>query len=724
MDHSIDVVDEPSSIAPSTAIQCLSALTLYHQMTVSPQRLIHDFALQGEEPSTEYLVRIARDIGFRARLFTATWAEALRLGEALPALIRLTNGRTAVLLGFDGPDGAEHAIVLDPSATVSEPLRADRDRFCAQWTGEVILAKPRHALTDETQPFGLKWFIPEILRERRAFVDIAVIAMVLHVLALAVPMFFQLVIDRVLVHQTVATLQVLSVGIVTVLLFDFAFKFIRQYLLIFATQKIDIRIMQRTFSHLIKMPIDLFERSSAGVLVKHMQQSEQIREFLTGKLFLTILDLTSLLVFVPILLFYSVELSLVVISISLIIAAIIFGMMGPFRKRLQDLYDAEGARQALLVETIHGMRTVKSLAVEPRQQMEWERRASAAVKMHFRVAQLSNVAQTTTELLEKIMTVMVVIVGTFAVFGGTMTVGALIAFQMISGRVTGPLVQVVSLVHQYQETALSVRMLGAIMNRPTEQLNTGSLAPELQGKIEFDDLTFQYPGSTQAALSHVSFVVEANSIFGVVGRSGSGKTTLTRLLQRLYHVHDGLIRLDGVDMREIDLVHLRQSLGVVLQESFLFRGTIRSNIAMTKSNATPAEIMRAARLAGADEFIQRLPQGLDTPLEENAANLSGGQKQRIAIARALLPDPKILILDEATSSLDPESEAIVQQNLRDIAAGRTLVIVSHRLSSLVQADNILVLDKGEKAGFGSHESLLKECDIYRSLWQQQTRHMT
>jgi ATP-binding cassette subfamily B protein len=399
-------------------------------------------------------------------------------------------------------------------------------------------------------------------------------------------------------------------------------------------------------------------------------------------------------------------------------------LVGPFQRRLQALYQAEGERQALLVETVHGMRTVKSLALEPRQRKVWDDQSALSISLRFRVDKISTAAQAMTGLLEKLMGVAIIGLGALAVFDNTMTIGTLVAFNMLASRVSGPLLQIVTMVHEYQEVALSVRMLGEIMNQRTEQSGRGrGISPTLTGRIEFDKVSFRYGPDGAPALDDISFTIKAGSVFGIVGKSGSGKTTVTRLIQGLYQNQQGIIRVDGHDSREIDLVHLRTNIGVVLQDNFLFRGTVRDNIAATKPGATIEEIITAAQMAGAEEFIERLPRGFDTQLEENAGNLSGGQKQRLAIARALITDPKLLIFDEATSALDPDSEAIVRQNLSRISAGRTVIIVSHRLSTLMDADAILVMERGKIADIGPHDQLVSRCMTYRHLWSQQMRQV-
>jgi ATP-binding cassette subfamily B protein len=618
---------------------------------------------------------------------------------------------------------ADHKVaVLDPKDAVVTLL--DQAAFAKIWSGDVFLLKREHKLTDPNQPFGFRWFIPEIVKHKAAFRDIFIAAMAMHILGLASPIFFQLVIDKVLTHQSETTLWVLGAGIVLALLFDALFGYLRQLLTLTATNKIDMRLTRRTFGHLMTLPIDYFETATAGVITRHMQQIEKIRGFLTGRIFTTGLDVVSLLIFLPILFTYSVKLALVVLLFTGLIAAIIVAMLPAYQRRLNALYNAEGQRQAMLVETIHGMRTVKALAIEPQQRKYWDQRSAEAINMHFRVGKISIAGSAVTDFLGKLLPVLIIVLGAQQVFDQTLSVGALIAFQMISGRVVAPLIAMVGLVNEYQETALSVKMLGEVMNRASEgRADAGGLRPKLKGDISFDNVGFRYPGATGLALDRATFDIQAGTIVGIVGRSGSGKTTLTKLIQGLYPLQEGLIRFDGIDAREIELSHLRRQIGVVLQENFLFRGTIRENLAMTKPDASFEEIVAAAQTAGADEFIERMPQGYDTLLEENAANLSGGQKQRLSIARSLLSQPRILILDEAASALDPESEAIFIKNLSRIAVGRTVIMISHRLSTLVNADAILVMQHGKLVDRGPHKELLERSDTYRHLWNQQTSHL-
>jgi ATP-binding cassette subfamily B protein len=706
-----------------TALHCLVAVAAHFGISTSFDKLVIEHGLSGDELGSLQLVSIAQKLGLRARTERLAFERLVSLDRAFPVIARLDNGNSVVIASITPTPEGHRVAVFDPLAKQSGVFLLESDRFLERWTGELIFVQRDYRIGDPHQPFGLRWFIPELLLQRSAFRDVAIGTLSLYIVALAVPIFFQLVIDKVVAHESVSTLYVLTVGVLLALLFEAAFGFVRQYLLLCASNKIDVRLATRTFAHLLALPIDYFEGRSAGVVVRHMQQAEKIRQFLTGRLFLTLLDACALLVVVPVLFFYSATLTAIVFVFAAAIATIVASMIGPFRRRLLDLYNAEAEKQAMLVEAIHGMRTVKTLAIEPIQRRKWDERTAAAIRTQFRVGKIGISAQAATGFLEKAMVVAIIAFGAHSVFDHQLTIGALIAFQMLSGRVVTPLVQIVSLVQEYQEAALSVRMLATVMNHPPEQRRTSGLTPRLTGAVEFDRVGFRYAPGGAPILDRVSLKIPAGALIGIVGKSGSGKTTLTRLMQGLYPVQEGVIRFDGIDIREIDLPHLRRNIGAVLQDSFLFRGSIRENIAATKPWASMEEVVAAAQISGAHEFIERLPQGFDTTIEENAENFSGGQKQRLAIARALLTQPRYLILDEATSALDPESESIFLTQLGRIRAGRTVLIVSHRLTTLVQCDRIVVLDGGHIADIGTHQELVKRCPIYQRLWNQQTKHL-
>jgi ATP-binding cassette, subfamily B, bacterial HlyB/CyaB len=705
-----------------SGLSCLGAIARFHRLDLSEPYLLQVASPRsGGKLTARNIAQVAQKVGLSSSVVTLSWRRLGRLGQAFPAILALRTGEFVVLSGVRESEGRTEIVVRDLRDPSGGFQFWDRAKLEENSDGHVVLLKRKYALSDADQPFGLRWFVPEFLRQRRAFRDVVVAALTLHVLALATPMFFQLMIDRVVVHRVQATWTVLTIGVVIAVLFEAMLGYARGLLMLYATSKIDIRLATTIFRKMISLPVEFFERNLAGVISKHMQQDQRIREFLSGRLLFTILDATALFVFLPILLFYSVELTMVVLFCASLIAVIIGVLATTFRRRLTELYRAEGERQALLIEAIHGINTVKSLGLEPSQQRSWDQSSANAIERRIEVGRISNLARALSSTIEKGMMIAVICFGVYSIFGGTLTVGALVAFQILAGRVTGPLVQITALINEFQEVALSVRMLGNIMNAASEPGMSRGLRPAVRGKVTFEDVSFNYGSSPIPALDRISFSIEAGQVVGIVGRSGSGKSTVMRLLQGLYTVQRGLVRIDDHDIRELDKVHLRNHMAVVLPESFLFRGTIRDNIAAGKQTASFEEVAWAARQAGAEEFIERMPQGFDTPLEEGGANLSSGQRQRLAIARALVRRPTILLLDEATSALDPESEMIVQDNMARIVEGKTTIIVSHRLSSLRDCHKIIVFDKGQIVGSGPHDNLVASCLTYRLLWEKQSR---
>jgi subfamily B ATP-binding cassette protein HlyB/CyaB len=700
-----------------SGIRALAAVARHYQLDWSLQRLTHQYG-KDHEPDGKELVRIARAEGLKASLERTNWKYLARLQKLTPFLVRLDTGAWFVVLKVGAAAGENQVVLFNPRMPQANLFPVDKDKFCANWTGEIVLLKRPYKRGEERR-FDLSWFAPEFWNQRALLRNVVIAALALHVLALAVPIFFQIVIDRVLVYLSDATLAVIGVGVLLAILFDAVFTWLRGYFVLNTASRIDIRLARKTFRHLMSLPISFFDQSRAGVVTKHMQQATQIREFLTGRLLSTLLDLPALLIFLPLMLWYSVTLTMVVLGVTALLGGLIAAMLGPYRRRLRRLYQAEATRQSLLVESVHGMRTVKSLNLEPRREEAWDNAAADAVTTYVQVGKISLAANTLSGFIEKALTVAIVCAGAFLVFGGELSVGGLVAFNMLSSRVISPVLQLIGLLNNYQEVMMSVEMLGEVMNRPSENAGQRGLTPPLSGAIEFEKVTFRYPGIEKPALKDVSLRIPAGSMVGIVGRSGSGKTTLSALLQGLHQVTEGAIRIDGHNIRDIDLTYLRSQNGVVPQEPFLFRGSIKDNIRMGEPTASFEDVVRAARMAGADEFIQQLPKRYDTELEEGAVNLSGGQKQRISIARALLRQPRIIIFDEATSALDPESEAIVVKNLKEIAKGRTAIVISHRLATIRDADAILVLDNGGLNDVGNHGQLMQRNFIYNQLWNQQ-----
>jgi ATP-binding cassette subfamily B protein len=699
-------------------IHCLVAVARHHGLAASTDGVIDEFGeATAAQPSRSDLLAIARHLRLKARFRRLDWQGLQSLEGVFPLLAMLRDGGACLIAGLANEGGHRLAALIDPRSPAVRKL--DEAELLSQWTGETFMLAPERVSDSSDEPFGLRWFLPEILRQRTTFRDIAIATFAMSVVALGVPIFTQLVIDKVLVHQNMSTLVVLTAGVLIAVLFESVFAYLRQYLLLAATRRIDMKLARQSFAKLLSLPVEYFERRTAGLVTRQIQQVQTIRGFLTGSLFFTALESVMFVIFLPVLIWYSPALTAIVFTIASIMALTILGLIGPFRRRLNRLAESESLRQGMLVENIHGMRTVKALAIEPAQRRKWEDRTAEVIEFNLGVMKISITAQAITQFLQRLMNVAVIAFGAWLVFEREISVGALIAFQMLSGRVTGPLVQMVGLVHEYQQVAVSARMLADIMDHPAEQRGSGGLRPPVSGALSVDTVTFTYPLATVPALDRVNLSISAGEVIGIVGRSGSGKTTLARLLQSLNIAQQGVIRLDGVDLREIDLAWLRRNIGVVLQDNFMFRGTIRENIAVARPSASMEEIVHAARSAGADEFIERLPKGFDTLLEENASNLSGGQRQRLAIARALLLKPKVLIFDEATSALDPESESIVMANLSSIASGRTVILISHRLSTLVKADRIAFLEQGRLLAVEPHARLLASCEPYARLWRQQ-----
>jgi len=712
----------PAGVCNHSGLKALSAVARHAGLDWSLLRLIHVHG-KDREPDAAELVRIAQAEGMKAKVHRTDWSRLERFQKLAPFLVRLNSGGYFVVLkagtAAQGPADGEQILLFNPLVPEANLFPISREEFLSHWSGEIVLLKRVYKLDDTNRRFGLGWFVPEIWRQRALLRNVAIAALAMHVLALAVPIFFQIVIDRVLIYLSISTLVVIGIGVVLAILFDSIFNWLRGYFVLRTASRIDIRLARTTFRHLMSLPISFFETSRAGVVTKHMQQGTNIREFLTGRLLTTLLDFPALFVFLPLMAWYSVALTVLVFLVTLLLGAIIAVMLGPYRRRLRQLYRAEAQRQSLLVESVHGMRTVKSLNLEPRREEIWDNAAAEAVRTYVQVGKISLAANTFSQFIEKALTVTIVITGAFLVFDGKLTVGGLVAFNMLSGRVISPVLQMIGLLNNYQEAMMSVEMLGEVMNRPAEDNGQRGLTPQLRGEIEFERVTFRYPGNEKPALRDISLRIPAGGMVGIVGRSGSGKTTLAALLQGLFYATEGSIRIDGHNIRDIDLPYLRSQGGVVPQEPFLFRGSVKDNIRMGLPTARFEDVVAAARQAGADEFIQDLPQRYDTELEEGAVNLSGGQKQRLSIARALLRRPRIIIFDEATSALDPESEAVIVRNLKQIAKGRTAIVISHRLQTIRDADTIVVLDNGAVNDSGTHAQLVERNFIYRQLWSQQ-----
>ncbi len=722
---------DPSTIdgaaAADVRLLAVSAAARHHGVDMRPA----DFrAMVGEDiPSPAALANWARDSGLYAKADRIRWRSLFKLQGASnpppPVVILLNDGSAALMVGADA---ARNLIWLrDPAADIhSEPVAVDELRMGELWSGDVILIRALRGVAEADKPFTLGWLMSLVLLEKRSMRDICIGSITLSALTIIPPLLVMTVVDRVVTHHSISTLVLLAVILAITTFYEMFLGFARREITQVVSTRVDAKLNIHMFNRLLGLPLDFFEKNPAGQTNYRLSQIWKIREFLTGKLMGTFLDMFTLVFLLPILFWMEPTLAWMVLICAALIACIILAFLPALRRIIGKQVVAESMKGTTLVETVHGIRTVKSLALEPQRRAEWDERVATAGELKLQAGRLSNWPQTIIVPIESFIQRGVIMVGAYIALQDQtgVAIGGLVAFMMLGSRVSQPLVGLARLIEDFEDVRASIGQVGSVLNNPTEtSAMQNGIRTKILGQVTFEDLSFTYPGSKLPALDKVNVDIPAGTMLGVVGRSGSGKSTLTRLLQGINREYTGFLKIDGVELREINLIHLRKSYGVVLQDNFLFRGTVRDNITANRPGLTLDDVIRAARLAGAEEFIERLPGGYDTFIEEGSANLSGGQRQRLAIARAVIVDPKLMILDEATSALDPESEALVNANLTRLGKGRTMVIVSHRLSSLLDCDQILVMDKGTIVDMAPHRILLERCTIYKSLWAQQNRHM-
>ena len=678
-----------------------------------------------ESPSPASLVRWLSDQGMVAKAMHLKWRHIVKMKDTPPIVLTFRDGSAGVMVAAD----PQRNIVWmkDPLRSQDEPaIAVDELRLQQVWTGDVILVRRSRTATEDEQPFNVRWLWQLCLRERKSLRDIAIASVTLSVVTILPALIVMQVINRVLQFHSMPTLVTMSLIIAMLVFYETVLTWARREITNVMSMRIDTRLQLHTFSRLLALPLEYFERSQTGMTISRVMSVYQIRNFLTGKLMGVFLDCFTLCILLPFLFYLNATLAWMILLCAGAIGLVIVVYMGPLTRLTGDVIWRNNLKGSMMYETVAGVRTVKTLALEPARKAEWDVLVAASSAAELRLQRMSNTVNTIVTPIERFMSLGVILFGAYLALENPTAVnaGALVAFMMLGGRVASPLVGFARLLEDFNQVRGSLGEAGAVLNQPTETkaLTTG-MRPPIKGAITFEDVNFSYPGAERLALDRVNFAIPAGTMLGVVGRSGSGKSTVTRLLQGVSRGYTGFLRLDGIDMREINLSHLRRSCGVVLQDNFLFRGTVRDNITAGRPGLTIEDVIRAARLAGAEEFIERMPAGYETWIEEGSTNISGGQRQRLAIARAVISDPKLMILDEATSALDPESEALVNANLARIAKGRTMVIVSHRLSSLVDCHQIMVMDQGKVVDVAPHPVLVERCAIYRTLWLQQNRHL-
>lgn len=705
-------------------LELVRLLARLHQVQVDAAQLEHRLGLApsaGEPPAPD-LTEVARALdllGLKVRL-----REAPRQGidtAALPALMPTRDGGL-MLVGRLDADG--RAVVQ--LAGESEAREVDAEAFDALYAGQWIEAtRPLAPGSADAAPgtpgakFGIGWFWESLGKYRGLMGEVLLASLFVQIIALVTPLIFQVVIDKVLTHRSLSTLDVMVFALLGVSLFEVALGAMRHYLFSHTTHRVDVELGAKLFRHLLHLPLAYFESRRSGDTVARVRELENARAFLTGPALTSGLDLLFAVVFLAVMAYYSVTLTLVVAAAL----PLFFGasaLMTPLlRRKLEDKFALGADNQAYLVETVTSMETLKSHAVEPQWQREWERRLAGYVEAAFAGGHLGSATQQMIGFVGKLLTVALLWLGARMVIDGELTVGGLIAFNMLSGRVNAPILKLSSLWQDVSQMKVSIRRLAEIMDAPAEPGFEPHRAtpPALVGSVRFEHVCFRYDAKSPEVLSDVSFDVRPGEVIGVVGVSGAGKTTLMRLLQRLYTPERGRVLIDGMDVNLLDTAWLRRQIGVVGQDTVLFNRSVRDNIALADGNLGMEAVMAAAQLAGAHEFILQLPRGYDTVVGERGSRLSGGQRARVVIARALVTQPRLLLFDEATAALDYESEQLIQGNMRAITDGRTVFVVAHRLSTLRLADRILVLDGGRLVESGAHGALIEQDGRYAGLYR-------
>jgi ATP-binding cassette, subfamily B, bacterial HlyB/CyaB len=690
-----------------TGLFVLVLLLRLHGVAAEEEQLRH--RLGTRSVGITEMLRCAREFGLKARTINTNWVRLAR--TPLPAVAALHDGGFLLLGKVEGDE------VLVQRLSEPGPLKLTRAEFETLWDGRLVLMARRASLSDLSRRFDITWFLGAIQKYRYLLSEVLIASFFLQVFALVSPLFFQVVIDKVLVHRGLSTLEVLVIGLAVIAVFEATLGTLRTHLFSHTTNRIDVELGARLYRHLVALPLTYFQTRRVGDSVARVQELENIRNFLTSSALTFVIDLLFTVVFLAVMLVYSTALTFVVLGAFPFYIGISAVATPLFRDRLAEKFRRGAENQAFLVESITGVQTLKAMAVEPQMNRRWEEQLAGYVAASFRVISLGNVTSQAVQLVNHLVTVAVLFFGAKLVIEGNLTVGELVAFNMLANRVSMPVLRIAQIWQDFHQARLSIERLGDILNtRPEPMINVGrAVLPPIRGTVTFDHVGFRYRVDGPEILHDISFHVPAGQIVGVVGPSGSGKSTLAKLLERLYVPETGRVLIDGVDLALTDAAWLRRQVGIVLQEDILFNRSVAENIALADPAMSMQRIVDAANLAGAHQFILELPEGYDTIVGERGCSLSGGQRQRIAIARALVTDPRILIFDEATSALDYESERIIQDNMERICERRTVFVIAHRLSAVRRANRILTIERGRLVEDGTHDELIRSNGRYANL---------
>ncbi len=700
---------QPNAADPGLII--LVTALRFNGIGADPDQIRH--RLGGVPTGIPEMLRVAKELGLKARACKTAWR---RLPNTpLPAIAALKDGGFLFL----GKVSEDKALIQSPSSP--RPALMTREEFEAVWDGRLVLMTRRAGLLDLSRRFDITWFLGAIHKYRRLLGEVLVASFFLQLFALVSPVFFQIVIDKVLVHRSMSTLDVLIIGLVAIGVFESVLAVLRTYLFAHTTNRIDVELGARLFRHLLALPIAYFQVRRVGDSVARVRELENIRNFLTSSALTLVIDLSFTFVFLAVMFIYSPLLTWIVLAAFPFYIGISALATPLFRQRLDEKFQRGAQNQAFLVESVTGVETLKAMAVEPQMQRRWEEQLAGYVAASFRVMSLGNTASQAVQLVNKLVIAGMLYFGAKLVIAGDLTVGELVAFNMLASRVSAPVLRLAQIWQDFHQARLSVARLGDILNTAAEPTYnpTRAALPAIRGEVAFEHVTFRYRIDGAEVLHDVTFSVPAGQVVGIVGPSGSGKSTVAKLIQRLYVPESGRIMVDGIDLVMVDIAWLRRQVGVVLQENVLFNRSVRDNIALADPSIPMERVIAAATQAGAHDFILELPEGYDTIVGERGSNLSGGQSQRIAIARALISNPRILIFDEATSSLDYESERVIQQNMQEIAKGRTVFIIAHRLSTVRWSDRIVTIERGRLIEDGTHDELIRTGGRYATLYRMQ-----
>lgn len=710
----------PAPHRPNLAM--LAALATFHERRADAETLARRWDVAGDFDPDRVLWGL-QDLGFTARRVSG---DLSALAKAPLPVLALTRNGELVLVGKVGDTVLAQRAGAQAVARPAAEFVADFANAWIEARLSVASVTARSGAADAANDpageskFGVRWFWHAIGKYKAELAQVLLASFFVQIFALVTPLAFQVVIDKVLTHRSQSTLIVMLVALAGVALFEAVLSGLRHYLLTHTTQRVDVELGARLFQHLMRLPMSFFQSRRAGDIMAAMRELETARNFLTGQALTAWLDLLFALVFLAVMFYYSPLLTLVVVAFLPIFFGASYLVSPLLRKKLEDKFALGADNQAFLVETVGAIETLKSQAVETNWQRRWEDRLVRFAVTAFESGRTGNWTNQLTNFASKALTVILLGVGAMQVIDGNLTVGGLIAFNMLSGRVNAPIIKLSTLWQEVQQTRVAIKRLATIMDATPEpgSASDGAGRSPLRGHVSFDRVSFAYQANGVQVLSDVSFSIASGEVIGVVGVSGAGKTTLIRLLQRLYTTTSGRVFIDGIDLATVDASWLRRQIGVVSQDSSLMNLSVRDNIAISDPSLSLEGVIAAAELAGAHDFINALPQGYNTVIGERGSLLSGGQRARIAIARALATNPRLLLLDEATASLDYESERVIHDNLQQICAGRTVFIVAHRLSTLRLADRILVLDNGQLVEEGHHTELITHpSGKYRALFE-------